>query len=50
MSMAPLILIVDDDADIRRLVSHYLGEFSLRVSGAQDAQSMRKELAREWGT
>jgi DNA-binding response OmpR family regulator len=45
--MAPHILIVDDDADIRRLVSDYLGEFNLRVSGAQDAQSMRKELAHE---
>src|SRR5713226_3136110 len=47
MSMAPHILIVDDDADIRRLVSDYLGEFNLRVYGAQDAQSMRKELAHE---
>ena len=47
MSMAPHILIVDDDADIRRFVSDYLGEFNLRVSSAQDSQSMRKELAHE---
>ena len=47
MSMAPHILIVDDDADIRRLVSDYLGEFNLRVSCAQDSQTMRKELAHE---
>ena len=47
MSMAPHILIVDDDADIRRLVSDYLGEFNLRVSCAQDSQAMRKELAHE---
>src|SRR5260370_31364389 len=47
MSMAPHILIVDDDADIRRLVSDYLGEFNLRVSCAQDSQTMRKELAPE---
>jgi len=45
MSVAPHILIVDDDADMRRLVSDYLGEFGLRVSCALDGQGMRRQLA-----
>jgi len=43
--MAPHILVVDDDADIRQLIAEYLGEFNLRVSVAKDAQSMQKALA-----
>lgn len=43
--MAPHILVVDDDADIRQLIAEYLGEFNLRVSVARDGQSMQKALA-----
>jgi DNA-binding response OmpR family regulator len=43
--MAPHILVVDDDADIRQLIAEYLGEFNLRVSVARDAQSMQKVLS-----
>jgi two-component system OmpR family response regulator len=42
--MAPHILVVDDDADIRQLIAEYLGEFNLRVSVARDGQSMQKAL------
>jgi two-component system, OmpR family, response regulator len=42
--MAPHILVVDDDADIRQLIAEYLGEFNLRVSVAKDGQSMQKAL------
>ena len=42
--MAPHILVVDDDADIRQLIADYLGEFNLRVTVARDAQSMQKAL------
>jgi two-component system OmpR family response regulator len=45
MSVAPHILVVDDDADMRRLVSDYLGEFGLRVSCAPDGKAMRRALA-----
>ncbi len=45
MSVAPHILVVDDDADMRRLVSDYLGEFGLRVSCASDGKAMRRQLA-----
>jgi two-component system OmpR family response regulator len=43
--MAPHILVVDDDADIRQLIADYLGEFNLRVTLAGDAQAMQKALA-----
>ncbi len=43
--MAPHILVVDDDADIRQLIAEYLGEFNLRVSVARDGQSMQKAMA-----
>ena len=45
MSVAPHILVVDDDADMRQLVSDYLGEFGLRVSCAPDGKAMRRQLA-----
>jgi DNA-binding response OmpR family regulator len=40
------ILVVDDDAEICRLVGEYLGEYHLRVSSAFDGRSMRRELER----
>ncbi|MCW5625701.1 MAG: response regulator [Burkholderiales bacterium] len=44
MSVAPHILVVDDDPDIRRLVTDYLGEFDLRVSSVPDGRAMREAL------
>lgn len=38
------VLIVDDDADVCRMVSEYLGEFDMRVSIAAEGQSMRRIL------
>jgi two-component system, OmpR family, response regulator len=43
--VSPHILIVDDDADVRRLVEDYLAQFNLRVSGAADGPAMRTALA-----
>jgi len=43
--MAPHILVVDDDADIRQMIAEYLGEFNLRVTVARDGQSMHKALS-----
>jgi DNA-binding response OmpR family regulator len=37
---APHILVVDDDADIREMVSEYLGNHDLRVSTAASGQAM----------
>ena len=45
MSISPHILIVDDDADVRQLVTDYLGDFDLRVTGAPDGAAMRSTLA-----
>ncbi|MEO8630468.1 MAG: response regulator [Betaproteobacteria bacterium] len=45
MSISPHILIVDDDADVRQLVTDYLGDFDLRVTGASDGAAMRSTLA-----
>ena len=45
MNVEPHILVVDDDADMRQLVSDYLGEFGLRVSTAPDGQAMRRQMA-----
>ena len=44
MSVAPHILIVDDDADVRQMIADYLGEFDLRVSSAADSRAMREAL------
>ena len=40
------ILIVDDDADIRDLLSEYLEKQGFRVSTAADGRSMRMALGR----
>ena len=44
MDVAPHILVVDDDADMRRLVGDYLGEFALRVTCVADGKAMRRQL------
>jgi DNA-binding response OmpR family regulator len=44
MSVAPHILIVDDDADVRQMIADYLEEFDLRVSAAADSRAMRAVL------
>jgi len=44
MSVAPHILVVDDDADMRQLISDYLGEFGLRVTCVPDGKAMRRQL------
>jgi two-component system OmpR family response regulator len=41
------ILVVDDDADLRRMVAEYLSGYDLRVTGAQDGSAMRAVMARE---
>lgn len=45
MSPEGHILIVDDDADIRRLAGKFLRENGLKVSSAQDAREMREVMA-----
>jgi DNA-binding response OmpR family regulator len=44
MSVAPHVLVVDDDADVRQMVDDYLTEFDLRVSCAADSRAMRETL------
>ncbi|OYU68330.1 MAG: DNA-binding response regulator [Burkholderiales bacterium PBB5] len=41
------VLIVDDDPDIRELLTQYLARQGLRASGAADGPTMRRVLARE---
>jgi len=41
------ILVVDDDADIRRMLSDYLGGHGYRVSAVSDGAAMRAQLERE---
>jgi two-component system OmpR family response regulator len=41
------ILIVDDDADLRRMVAEYLTEYDLRVTGAANGSAMRAAIAQE---
>ena len=41
------VLIVDDDAEIRDLVSRYLSRQGIRASAAADGREMRRVLARE---
>jgi two-component system, OmpR family, response regulator len=43
----PRILVVDDDPQIRALLTEYLGESGLRVSSAADSQQMTQILADE---
>lgn len=40
------ILIVDDDSEIRKLVSQYLTQYQYRVSMAEDGEQLQKILAR----
>ena len=47
MSNPRHILVVDDDADLRRMVTEYLNDYELRVTGATDGAAMRHALARE---
>ncbi|MCA3414523.1 MAG: response regulator, partial [Roseomonas sp.] len=42
MENAPHILIVDDDREIRDLLSRFLEKQGLRVSAARDAREARK--------
>jgi len=46
MGIAPHILIVDDDADVRRMIADYLAEFDLRASAVPDSHGMRRALER----
>jgi len=43
-TIAPRVLIVDDDADIRSLLADYLGEQGWHVSTAQDGNTMQQVL------
>jgi two-component system OmpR family response regulator len=47
MNIPRHILVVDDDADLRRLVADYLGDYDLRVTGAADGAAMRDAMANE---
>jgi two-component system, OmpR family, response regulator len=47
MTVSPHILIVDDDDDLRRMISEYLREFQLTVSGVPDARGMRSRMESE---
>jgi DNA-binding response OmpR family regulator len=46
MSVAPHILIVDDDDDVRQMIAEYLVEFDLRVSSGADSRAMFDALNR----
>src|ERR1700710_1248788 len=47
MNIPRHILVVDDDADLRRMVADYLGEYDLRVTGVPDGSAMREAIAHE---
>ena len=44
---AAKILVVDDDADVRRMLSEYLGGHGYRVSAVGDGAAMQAQLERE---
>jgi len=44
MSATPHILVVDDDPTVRQLLTDYLSERELRVTGVGDGAAMRKQL------
>jgi len=44
---AAKILVVDDDADVRRMLSEYLGGHGYRVSAVGDGAAMRAQIERE---
>ncbi len=45
MSVAPHILVVDDEPDVRELIRTYLTQEGYRVSTLGDGQGLRRELA-----
>src|ERR1043165_2399387 len=45
MSELPHLLVVDDDREIRDLLTKYLGRHGFRVTAAHDGQEMRRYLA-----
>jgi two-component system, OmpR family, response regulator len=45
MTVAPHILVVDDDPGLRRMIAEYLSQFDMRVSGAEDSAAMHKALS-----
>ena len=47
MSIPRHILVVDDDADLRRMVADYLNDYEMRVTGVADGPAMRDVIARE---
>jgi DNA-binding response OmpR family regulator len=47
MNIPRHILVVDDDADLRRLVADYLRDYDLRVTGVGDGAAMRDAMANE---
>jgi two-component system OmpR family response regulator len=47
MSIPRHILVVDDDADLRRMVADYLADYDLRITGAADGDAMRRVMAGE---
>ena len=47
MNIPRHILVVDDDADLRRMVADYLSEYDLRVTGVPDGTAMREAIAHE---
>lgn len=47
MDKAPHILVVDDDREIRSLLTRFLGEHGFRVTTAPDGRAMRQILA-DW--
>jgi DNA-binding response OmpR family regulator len=47
MNIPRHILVVDDDADLRRMVADYLSEYDLRVTGVADGAAMREAIAHE---
>jgi len=40
------LLVVDDDADVRRMLVEYLGAHDYRVEAAANGTEMREQLAR----
>ena len=46
MAEIPRVLVVDDDADVRRMLVEYLGAHDYAVSAAGSGAQMRAELAR----
>ncbi|MEE7547355.1 response regulator, partial [Xanthomonas sp. Kuri4-1] len=45
MDMQPFVLVVDDDPDLRRLISDFLGEHGYQVEAAENVAEMRRIIA-----